>query len=470
MIFGLEKAGQAKAVFDSAAGGWMSRARLAEDVLGLAQTLSKRRPGLIFVFTGNNYASIAVYLAALEAARPVALFDARLDPEFKERLIERYQPELVFQPGREGFFKPPLASIESLGPGYNAWALAQPGGAEPHPDLALLLSTSGSTGSPKLVRLSRANLESNAQAIVQALSLNEGERPLTSLPIHYSYGLSVLNSHLVAGAGVVLTDEGLMSRGLWDTFRERECTSLAAVPFGYQVLDRIGFLDFDLPTLKTMTQAGGRLGEKLAARFHEGLAGRGVELRIMYGQTEATARIAVMPSGALPEKLGAAGRVVQGGRLSIETERGETTRPGVSGQVIYRGPNVMLGYAQRRQDLARGDENQGRLATGDLGLLDEDGFLHLTGRIKRIAKVFGLRVNLDEMEELCAELGPVAVLGAGDKLVVFHQAAPELARAFGRRLAQRLRLPPTALNFRVRSALPLGSNGKVDYPALEREV
>jgi acyl-coenzyme A synthetase/AMP-(fatty) acid ligase len=278
----------------------------------------------------------------------------------------------------------------------------------------------------------------------------------------------VLNSHLAGGACTVLTDRGPLDRAFWDLLRDLRCTSFAGVPYSYQILERIRFETFDLPTLKTMTQAGGKLDDARVARFHDLMASRGGRFFVMYGQTEATARIAVLPSDSPPGKLGSAGRVLPGGRLEIEVDGVPVKHPGLTGEIVYSGPNVMMGYATGRADLSRGDDLGGRLHTGDLGHVDEDGCLYISGRTKRISKVSGYRVDLDEVEARLAPHGPTAVVGTDEVIVAFCEYGDEDSlQKLRMELAHVLSLHYQVILFRRVETLPHTPNGKLDYAALE---
>jgi acyl-coenzyme A synthetase/AMP-(fatty) acid ligase len=253
----------------------------------------------------------------------------------------------------------------------------------------------------------------------------------------------------------------------WDDFRAGECTSFAGVPYAYEMLERTGFRDRQLPSLRTMTQAGGRMAPEMIVRYHEHLVARRGRLVVMYGQTEATARISYVPPDRLPEKAGTIGIPIPRGRLSVIDDRGAPVPTETIGELVYEGPNVMLGYASERGHLSRGDELGGRLLTGDLGYVDRDGFFVVTGRSRRIAKVYGLRINLDEVERAVSGDGPVAAVSGPDQIVVFtvdgdgadvSEVRMSLARAFA--------LTPRAFTIRRVDALPLLRSGKVDYAAL----
>lgn len=403
----------------------------------VADAAAALRPGLAFVFARNDVDSVVALLGALAAGVPVALFDARLDELRAGALIERYQPETIV--GRA--------------------AAAGGGGAAPHPELALLLTTSGATGSPKLVRLTRAALLANARAIALGLALTAGEVAPTSLPLHYAYGLSVVTSHLAAGATVLLTDDALTSDDFWAACRAHGATSLAGVPYSYQVLRRLDLDRVAPPSLRTLTQAGGKLATALVDRFAALARARHGGLYVMYGQTEATARMAIATPEDLVERPGTVGKPIAGGRVSIE-----------DGEIVFHGPSVMMGYAHARADLARGDELHGVLRTGDLGHLDDDGYLYVTGRAKRIAKVYGLRLNLDELE---AALGPrveplaLAVIGDDERLTVLVEHGDDAALIEVKRvLLAHTGLHASGVVVITTAALPRLASGKIDYSAL----
>ncbi len=262
----------------------------------------------------------------------------------------------------------------------------------------------------------------------------------------------------------MLTGESVVQRSFWDAVQQHRCTSLAGVPYTYQLLERVGYRAMELPTLLTMQQAGGALDRSLTTIYAQHMRTKGGRLFVMYGQTEATARIAYVPPDRLTDKLGSAGRVIPGGRLRIEANGEPAVGQGASGEVIYEGPNVMLGYATGRDDLATGDELGGVLRTGDMGFLDDDGFLFLTGRSKRIAKVFGLRVNLDEVELMLREHGPAAAVAGDDSIVGYCAFGTDEALAELRAgLAQRMQLHPTAIVLRRVDDIPVTGSGKVDY-------
>lgn len=443
------------ALIEAAGGRAVGYTELADRAATAAAAFAAEGRSLTFLTARNDIATVVAYLALVEAGEAVALLDAKLDSALYDDLIARYRPRrLVSSVPPPGRTFTPAAGLPDVFVAVPDEADATPA----HPDTALLLSTSGSTGSPKFVRLARSAVEANARQIAQALALDPDDRPITSLPPAYSYGLSVINSHLSVGATIVLSSESVITPAFWAEAAAHGVTSLAGVPYTYQMLRRLDLAALAPPSLRVLTQAGGRLDETLVDWFRRFIEARGGHMYVMYGQTEATARIAVVPAGDLARKLGSAGRALPDGRITV----------GPDGEVVYAGPNVMQGYAVERADLTAGDELHGVLATGDLGRLDDEGFLYVTGRSKRIAKVFGLRVNLDEIEARVRREGPAAAVGYADRVVVFCEFGDDAALSTLRlALAHEYKIHHRGFDLRRVERLARTANGKIDYRALQ---
>jgi acyl-coenzyme A synthetase/AMP-(fatty) acid ligase len=453
---------------DAPTGEVLAGGELADRLAAVAGAYRELPAGPVFACSALDVPSVVRYLGAVEAHRPVALLDPGLAAETLTDLVTRYEPAAVTGVAADAVAPKDYraSTVDTLG---ISWIRETAGEHTPHPDLAVLLATSGSTGDPKLVRLSRSGLLHNAGAIGTVLGIDADEVAITSLPLFYSYGMSVVNSHLAAGATVVVADGGVLSKDFWAAVDRYGVTSLGGVPYHYEMLHRIRWSPAKHRSLRVLTQAGGRLRPELITAFHEKIAATGGRFHVMWGQTEAGPRMSTLPAEALPSKVGSVGPALPGGRLAIRADDGtETTEPGVTGEVVYRGPNVMMGYALTAADLAGGDELGGVLATGDVGRLDGDGHLWLSGRLKRFGKVFGIRLNLDDIEGLLRDAAPVAAVAGDDKVVVYVEpAAGERRAELVARLADQLRLHRTGFDVRVVDSLPLLANGKVDYRALE---
>jgi len=337
---------------------------------------------------------------------------------------------------------------------------------EIYPGMALLVGTSGSTGSPKAVRLSYAGLAGSAAAVISVLGITAAERAATTLPITHVYGLSVLNTHLLAGAGVVLGDRPPLSLAAWDQLIRSGVTSFAAVPTTYAAFGPAHARLLGSSQIRTMTQSGARLGEELTMRLVRMMGQRDGRFFVMYGQTEATSRISCLDPADLPGRLGSVGTAVPGAVITVGPAPSRAGAVPGEGTVRFQGPGVMLGYAAGRADLRRGAEVS-VLDTGDLGYLRE-GYLYLTGRTKRIAKVLGVRASLDDLERVTERAGhPAAVICGGDDVVHLIGAGdPAVHEQQRRELADRLGVPGRHVVFRPVARLPRTPGGKVDYQAL----
>ena len=421
MIFDIDKYGSRLAIIadDSRK---LTYAELGELVAAKAKSL--QREVLQFCLCKNTIESIVEYLACLEAGAPVVLLDANKDPETIENLRQIYKP----------------------------------GSTKCHPNLAVCLTTSGSTGSPKLVRLTLRNIIANAESIAEYLHIDANERPITMLPMYYSYGLSIINSHLLKGATILLTDKSYAQREFWNFLRENEATSMSGVPYTWEMLRRLRFMRMVLPSVRTMTQAGGKLNAEIAQEYIRWAKSVGKQFIVMYGQTEATARMSYLPWEHAEEKYASIGVAIPGGTFSLAED----------GELIYQGENVSLGYAECAEDLMKGDENHGVLHTGDMARVDEDGFYYITGRKKRFVKVWGNRCNLDQVEQIVKSVTTsCACAGVDDKITVFT-TTDGLEQEIKTLLSTKTGLNPVAFQVKVIDAIPVTPSGKIDYPQLQQ--
>ena len=434
---------------------------------GWCRALAADRKSLVICLAGRNLATVACYLAVLRLGHAVAMLDAGMPAAARDRFLAAYQPDFVAWCGDDGTAAsgPPPGYRHRADPGTaTVWASTADPDGDLHPDLALVLSTSGSTGNPKAVRLSYRNIETNSRAIATSIGVVDTDRAVTALPLHFGYGLSVVSSHLIAGASVLVCAERPTSRAFWRQFAGAGGTNFPGVAPTYEILAGMASDLDSVPTLRSMTCSGSRLRDELVLSYAELMRRRGGRLFMMYGQTESTSRISCLDPGCLPERVGSVGTAIPGGRITIADRDG--LPPGSGGEIVYTGPNVMLGYARTRADLVLGDVTGGVLHTGDLGYLDS-GFLYLTGRRKRIAKVLGLRLSLDDIERLFEPDGTVAAVDAGDDGVqLFTEEPPARLDAARSRVAAALGIPASLLTVRRVDRLPRTSNGKIDYLSL----
>jgi len=401
---------------------------------------------LVLIESARAIDPLVTYLAALRGRHPVMIVPP--GPAVSG-IIETYQPDSVFRETGD------------------CWTLEHRVD-EPlddmHPDLAVLLSTSGSTGVSKFVRLSRSNIASNAESIADYLDIRPDDTALLPLPLHYCYGLSVVHSHLLRGASIVMTDRSVVDPCFWDLVADHSVTTFPAVPFTFDLLDRVDFASKDVPSLRYITQAGGKLAPETVRRYAELGQAKGFDLFVMYGATEATARMAYLPPELAHEHPESVGQPIPGGSFELADD----------GELIYSGPNVMMGYATSRADLGNGHELDA-LSTGDLARRNDAGLFEIVGRKSRFLKMFGLRISLDGVEAFAGEFvgdsSLCAATGTDDQLVVAlagcSVAEADVAR---RRIADRFGLPLASLSVSTPPELPRLANDKIDYVSIRNSV
>ncbi len=420
---------------------------LARKADAFAAKLGSTR-SVLYLESRNEVEAIVAYLAALRARHPVMWVIHSRPAMLEARIIEAFAPEAIYY--RDGDWR---LELNTPGPGL-------------HPDLAVLLSTSGSTGSPKAVRLSRASVQANAEQIAEYLKLTAQDRAITSLPIGYSYGLSVLNSHLAVGASVVLTELSVIDPSFWSMFRTSEATSLAGVPYTYELLERIGFRDDPPPTLRTLTQAGGRLSPDMVMTYAAWSRRHGVRFFAMYGQTEATARMAYLPPEDAEDYPDCIGQAIPGGELLLAENGKVVDGSGEPGELVYRGPNVMMGYALNRAELARGADLT-ELHTGDIAVRVDARFFRIVGRTGRFSKIAGKRIGLDDLQEFLNANGVAATVAGSDELIAVwletSTSDPERAKNL---VAERCGIPSGMVCVLADGPVPRLASGKVDYRSI----
>lgn len=394
---------------------------------------------LVLIESSTQIEPLVTYLAALRGRHPVMMVPP--GPAVGG-IVDTYRPDSIFHQSDDGWSLDHLVDdpVDDL-----------------HPDLAVLLSTSGSTGVSKFVRLSRSNLAANAESIADYLDIRGTDTALLPLPLHYCYGLSVVHSHLLRGASVVLTDRSVVDPCFWDLVAQHEVTTFPAVPFTFDLLDRVDFPAMDVPSLRYLTQAGGKLAPDTVRRYAELGQSKGFDLFVMYGATEATARMAYLPPELAMEHPESIGQPIPGGSFELADD----------GELIYAGPNVMMGYATSRSDLASGPEHD-VLRTGDLARCNDAGLFEIVGRKSRFLKMFGLRISLDGVESFASELlgdaSRCAATGTDDRLVVaLAGVGTDEAHVVRSQITERFGLPVSAVHVIAPIELPRLANDKIDY-------
>lgn len=367
---------------------------------------------LVFIICTNKIEALVSYISCIKNGNVPVLIDRNIDIYELMELIDSYYPEYLYMPYESQLYK----DISGYKSGYESintaddeseYILLKKATKFPEPEykmnseLALLLSTSGSTGSSKQVRVSYENLLENTKSIIEYLNIGEKERTITSLPMNYTYGLSIINTYLYMGASIILTDMKITQSEFWRLFREYKVTSFSGVPYMYEMCYRLNVFGKDFPDLRVLTQAGGRLEKEMQSIYGEYCRIHNIKFYIMYGQTEATARMSYLEPDKMLEKLQSVGKPVPGGRINIQDEKGNyITKPYTQGEIIYEGKNVCMGYSHTYRDLNKDNEMGYILHTGDYGYCDGEGYIYITGRKDKYVKILGKRIDLGETEKI----------------------------------------------------------------------
>jgi acyl-CoA synthetase (AMP-forming)/AMP-acid ligase II len=421
---------------------------------------------LVMLLCENSIDSLFFYINCIERKVVPILIDSNSHPSLIENLINIYSPDFIFVPSSNSNNFINYDNFYNY-KSYKIVTSCQNIPKNLNPLLALLLSTSGSTGSPKLVRLSYSNLVSNASSISKYLNIKDTDKAISSLPMNYSFGLSIINSHLFIGGSVLMTNESITQRKFWELFNNFNITSFSGVPYTFEILKKFKLLNIETPSLKKITQAGGKLTNELIEFFANFSIKKGIDFFVMYGQTEGTARLSYLPTEYLIKKLGSIGRPIPGGDFFLFDENGnKINTPGTTGELIYNGPNVMLGYADILSDLSIGDINKGMLKTGDIAYFDKDEFYFIVGRIKRFIKIFGNRISLDELETLLKTSAIDSACVGKDDLLVIYLLNDDKKTIVKELITKKIGIHHSAIDIRVINEFPRNETGKIVYSKL----
>jgi len=422
---------------------------------------------VVFCLCENCAGALTGYLAFENNGQVPLLLSAGLDKELRGNLESMYQPSYYWVPERKAEEIGGQKVYKTYGYVLLRTAYA------PYPlneKLSLLLTTSGSTGSPKLVRHKYGNLESNAVNAALAFSWTPEEVGICDLPMNYTMGLNVINSHLVVGASVLMVKANLMDPAFWDFIKENKGTNFCGVPFSYEVMRRIGFDKMDLPDLRTLAEGGGKLTDKMFTWIAAYAKNSHKRFCATFGTSETSARMAFLDPDKALEKIGSMGKAIPNGALFLIDEVTEEDGS-ATGELGYRGPNVTMGYALCRDDLQKGDEFHGEYHTGDIARRDPEGYYYIIGRKGRFLKLFGLRVSLDETERILKTRYPDAdfVCTGDDRRMNIFCTLKELQDEIVPFISEKTNLHNSAFRVIILDELPRNEYGKVKFAELKAD-
>ena len=443
-------------------GATLKYAEIAQLSQHITSLVSQR--ALCFLLVENNIGGIAWTMGMLDSRQLVPLIlNIKTEEALLQQLFDTYHPTYICAPES---FQIEGALVDQQY-GYQLTKVSEDI-CPLYEELSHLLPTSGSTGSPKLVRHKYDNIEAAGLNISTFFELKESDRPLMVLPLYYTMGLSMVFSHLRVGATILITGLSMTDINFWKFLKEQQATSFTGVPYSFQILTLMRFFRMDLPHLELLTQGGGKMPTDLNIKFAEYCRDNGKRWIATYGQSECTARMAYLPAKWALDKVGSIGIAVPNGELSlIDTDGNPITTPHTEGEMCYRGQNVTMGYARKQADLALGDERNGYIRTGDLAYFDEDGCYYIVGRMGRFLKLFGMRVGLDECEQIVqTDCGiECACVGTDEKMLVYITNADKQNEVKDT-LVQKTHIVATSFQIRVINEIPKNEAGKKLYSKL----
>ena len=464
MFLNLERRENEKIAAIDDSGGKLTFGQLIQDCRDISEDIEERE--LIFCLCENSCDALAGYISFYENKDVSLLLPAAMDSELLINLTNLYKPAYLWMPKA-------LAdrySYEAVQV-YNGYVLMKTGNVScpMAEELSMLLMTSGSTGSPKLVRHRYGNLESNARNVAKIFGWTQNERAICSLPMQYTMGLSVINSNLYAGAALLLTKSDMLNPAFWSFIKENKGSSFTGVPYSYEILLKLRFFDMDLEHLKTLAQGGGRLAKEHFEKISDYAYKSEKRFFATYGTAETSARAAYLAPELAASKCCSIGSAIPEGELSLIDEAGrEITKKCAEGELVYRGPNVTLGYAFCADDLLLGDDFNGVYHTGDIASRDESGNYYITGRKKRFIKLYGLRVNLDQCEHLIkTEFGIDCACVGNDVQMDIYISDKDYEKRVKSYLSEKTGFREADFKIKIVKNIPRNESGKVLYQELK---
>lgn len=415
--------------------------------------------GLIFLYNDNQISSIEVLLNFYGTQHTIAILGQKLNTEFKTRLENEYRPKYIFDPDRneiEGYLSKGFSEKIRIFVKKD-----YQDEVKIHPDIKILLSTSGTTGVPKLVKLSDENLYQNALSILQYMPILETDVVPLNVPINFVYGFSIFTTNCMRGGKIVSTDKDIMQKAFWEEMEEFGYSTLGGVPYLYENLNRLGFFTKDNKSLRYLTHTGGVINSELRKTIFSYCHQFDKEFFAQYGQTEAGGRMAYLTTAGLLEEETSIGTPVQGGSFEIDED---------SGELFFSHPGIFGGYANTLGDLKTYEQPR-VLPTGDTARKGKNGIYYITGRIRRIMKLFGIRLNLDEVEFILKnewEGNTFVCLNSHDKkIIVLYDNNTIDPKAITETIKTKLRINPLYIVAEYIESFPLSPNGKINYPLLQ---
>ena len=439
-----------------------------KDLIDLSKKIAQDIPArsIVLVLCNNSFEFIAGYVGFLRSKSISILIDANIRNDALLEIVNLYKPNYIFSPTKKIIKKYILKKKKNF---FICKTNFVNQNTKIDKNLCLLLSTSGSMGSSKLVRISYINLESNTRSIAKYLKISKKDRLITTLNPSYTYGFSQINSHLAKGASIVLNNHSFFEKKFWELIKLKKPNNFGGVPFSYEILKKIKLGEKNIKSIKYITQAGGKLSKELHNWMNDICKSNNIKFFVMYGATEATSRMSYLDWKYSRKKVGSIGRPIPGGKMwLIDKNKKKIYKNNLQGRLVYKGKNVTMGYAYKYSDLFKKDENKNVLITGDLAYRDSQNFYYITGREKRFIKIFGYRLNLEEIEnKLNIKNINCACTGIDNYIKIFIENKKKI-NAVKKYFSKELSINPKYYKIYLINKIPRNNNGKILYNRLNK--
>lgn len=440
------------------------------DAKKIFKPLEIKPTDLIFLEGYNDISFFLNYLFFIQNENPVFLLDKNPKKTYLKNLIKKFKPSYCI-----------IKNNDKIGPigekkkiifknDYNFSILKFNQNKITNKKLSFLIPTSGSTSQSKFVKLSKDNIDFITKQISKGLKISKNETVMTTLPPNYVYGLSVINCHLLVGTNIVINSFSPLEKKFWDILNKEKVRTISGVPYTYEILDKLKIYNSKLRYLKKFTQAGGELSEEIKLKFLDYCKVNKKKFFVMYGQTEASSRITILDFKNLENKIKSIGKPINKGVLyPVNEKKNRIKRPYVKGELVYEGKNIMMDYCKNLKELNNENTNQ-RLFTGDIGYFDKDNFFYISGRKNRIVKIFGIRINLSDLENDFLKNNLKTCLTYKKKKIYIFIDNKRFEKKILDIISERINLNRNIFEIKILNKFPINDNGKINYFKLNKLV
>ena len=453
-----------KIAFIETSGNFITYSKLIEDLLFLEKI---NISGPIILVASNNYFSLLVYIYCIRKKITLILLDNKIKKEDLIEIIKNYKPYNLVIPTLFDI-KKNLSNVRYIYENDQYIVYKFYKNKNLKTKINLLLPTSGSMGKSKFVMLTNSNLLSNTESITKYLKIKSKEISITTMPPSYSYMLSVINTYINSGAAIVVNNYSVLQKDFWKILNDFKVSNFNGVPYIYEIIMRIGLEKLNTGYIKKITQAGGRLDKKIVLDILNFCSKSSINFTLMYGQTEASPRISYLEHKFIYNKPESIGKVIPSGKMWLVNSNNKLIKkPHLEGEIVYKGKNVYHGYANRIQDIQRLKKNDFKLYTGDIGKFDEDNFFYITSRKKRIIKIIGYRISLEDLEgQLSSKNFKTICIGKKNQIIIYAEKLYNKKRIIN--LASKItNLNSKFFTFIFLNKIPRTTSNKINYKYLD---